>query len=262
MTLIEKILKSKIFKNLILAIAFMFLVITLVSLYLKAYTHHNERILTPSFKGLTIKQAQDLAKKHDIRIKIIDSIYNAYGEPGTIVDQTPKANFKIKDGRTIFLTIKAKEQRMVKMPNLNSVSLIQARSELETAGLMVGKIEYRPSQFKDLVLEQKFNGKTIAPETKIPAGSKIDLVIGQKGNGQAVVPDFTGLSRDDAGFKAAEYSLNIGNIYYDQSVVTSRDSAIAVVYKQSVDAGKIVNSGDFIDIWLTVSPQNYNTNNN
>ncbi len=252
MSFIKNFFKNKIVKNLIGAFLFVFVIIVIVSFYLKVYTHHSERIFTPSFNGLTVEQAQKLAAQKDVRVNVIDSVYDAFGEPGTVIEQTPKTNFLIKDGRTIFLTIKAKNKKMIVMPNLNSVSLIQARSEIESAGLKIGRIKYTPSQYNDLVMEQQINGKTIDAGTKVPAGTEIDLVVGQRGGTQASVPVLIGLTLDDANFKAAEYSLNIGNVFYDNSVITARDSAIAVVYKQSLQEGTTVSYGANIDIWLTV----------
>lgn len=250
MSIIKKFFKNKIVKNLFWAIILVIFVIIIVSFYLKAYTHHSQKIFTPSFKGLTVSQAKDLATEKNIKVLVIDSVYDAYGEPGTVIEQTPKTNFMIKDGRTIFLTIKAINKRMVKMPNLGSVSLIQARSEIESVGLKIGRIKYIPSQYNDMIVEQQVNGVPIEAGKEIPEGTEIDLVVGQAGGTEAVVPDLENLTLDEANFKAAEYSLNIGNVNYDSNIITSRDSALATVYKQSINKGSVVNYGSNIEIWL------------
>jgi len=248
----EKILnifKSPILKNLILAIVLVFVVLIILSLYLKSYTHHGKEIFTPSFKGMNIAEAQELANEKDLKIVIIDSLYSDYANPGEVMDQTPKANFKVKKGRTIFVTIRAYSQKMVKMPFVIARSLIQARSMIETAGLRIGQITYVKSD-QEYVKQQLYQGKEIEEGIEIPEGSVIDLVVGSKQGSVAYVPDLLNLTEKDASFKLAEYSLNIGNIIYDQNVITKADSLNATVYKQSINKDITVEPGTKIDIWL------------
>ena len=146
---------------------------------------------------------------------------------------------------------------MVKVPDLRSVSLIQARSEIESNNLKIGKIKYEPSSYDNLVIEQKIDGENVKPGTSVPAGTRIDLVVGQKQGSDAVVPNLIGLTRDNAAFKAAEHSTNIGKIYYDNTVTTNADTALSVIWKQSLRAGIIVGYGAEIDIWLTTEPNKY-----
>ncbi len=253
----SKILKSKILKNLIFAVSLGVIILLLASLFLKIYTKHDQKIFTPSFKGLTVQEAEDMAKEKKIKITVIDSVYEAYGQPGTVIDQTPEANFMIKEGRNIFLTIKAANKRIVKMPNLHSVSLVQARAEIESNSLKIGKIEYVQSDYNDLVIEQKANGKIIEAGTEIEAGTKIDLEVGQSSGSEAIVPKLNGLTEVDASFKAADYSLNIGKVNYDNTVITQQDSLEAVVWKQSHSVNSVVNPGTEIEIWLTTEPSKY-----
>ncbi len=254
---IAKIFKSKILKHFLIVFLSGVVIIFLVSFYLRSYTHHGQKIFTPSFKGLTVEQAEKLATEKKVKIKIIDSVYEDYAEPGTIIDQTPQSNFLIKEGRTIFVTIKANGQKMVFMPDLRSASLKQARSEIESYSLEIGDIKYQPSQFNDMVIEQLVNGKVIEPGASLPAGTKIDLLVGKKDGSEAVVPKLIGLTSKNADFKAAEYSLNIGKLYFDNSVVSMKDTAEAVVWKQSINYNTVVQYGTYIDIWLTIEPDKY-----
>lgn len=252
-----KIMKSKILKNLVFAGLVGILAIFAVSIYLKSYTNHGEKIFTPSFKNLSLAEAQELADEKKIKITIIDSVYEAYGEPGSVIDQTPKANFMIKEGRNIFLTIKASSQKMVTMPELRSESLIQARSLIESNSLNIGNIKYQPSEFNDLVIEQKVNGEVIKSGTTLPAGTKIDLIVGEKAGSEAIIPELEGLTKKDAAFKAAEYSLNIGKMNFDNTVITEQDTIEAVVWKQSHRVDMVVEPGTEIEIWLTTDPDKY-----
>ncbi len=214
-------------------------------------------MFTPSFTGLTIEEAEELAEAKKLKITIIDSVYESYSKPGTVIDQTPKPNLMIKKGRNIFLTIKARGQKIVSMPDLIYGSLIQARSLIESNSLRIGNITYRPSKFNDCVIEQLVDGEIIYAGDKLPAGSRIDLIVGSQNGGNAVVPDLVGLSQSEAEFKAAEYSLNIGETIFDESVITSEDSVKAVIWKQSVKRNSSVSPGTSIDLWLSTEPEQY-----
>lgn len=250
---ITKILKGKIFLSLV-AIGVLSLVIILSSsIYLKKVTHHGKTIFTPSFKGLTVSEAENLAIEKQVNIEIIDSVYIAYADPGAIVDQTPKANFMIKKGRTIFVVIKSRGQQMVEVPNLSAQSLTQARSLLESAGLMVGEITFKNAPGKHrLVLGQSIDGGEV-----VVAGTKVNLTVGEESGHYAVVPNLNGLNLNSATFKAAENNLNIGNVVYDNTVISAQDTFESVVWKQSVNSGVKTDYGHKINIWLTADPSQY-----
>jgi len=248
-----KIFKSKILRSIIAVILLSFLILIIVSLNLRIFTHHGQKLFTPSFKGLTVEEALKLADEKDIKILVIDSVYESYGDAGTVIDQTPQANFMIKEGRTIFVTIKAKGQKLIKLPNLSG-SLIQVRSLIETAGLKIGKITFVKSEYNNFVLDYSINGENIAAQTLIPVGTKIDLVVGQEEGTEAIVPKFIGLKSTEVAYKAAEYSLNIGELNFDNSVVSAKDTAMAVVWKQSVKPMTVVEYGLEIDLWLSINP--------
>ncbi len=161
---------------------FVALVLLLTSVYLKLYTRHGKEYLAPEIRGYTLPQAAKLLKEKGFRIKVIDSIDNSVDNPlppGTIVDQSPPANFHIKKGRTIFVTIIAYRVKMVPLPELPGyVSITQAENELRPLGLRVGKISYLYSPKDDgLVYAMIYKGDTVQPGYEVPKGSKIDLVV-------------------------------------------------------------------------------------
>ncbi len=169
-----------------------FIVIVLfgVSFYLKIYTRHGQTILTPELRGLTVEQAQKIVAQKHLRLKVIDSIYQGVGAPGTIVDQTPPTNFHVKKGRTIFVTIKAVSPRMVTLPDLTEISFVQAQYDLQRLGLKLGHVIYKPTaNFDNLVLAMLYNGDTLRPGAKLPQGTAIDLVVAKRNSEQAISVD-------------------------------------------------------------------------
>ena len=72
---------------------------------------------------------------------------------------------------------------MVAVPNMIDLSLRQATALLESRGLSVGTITYRPDRFHNVVLDQTYRGLRIAPGEKVRKGSYINLVVSRGGQG-------------------------------------------------------------------------------
>ncbi|NJO89747.1 MAG: PASTA domain-containing protein [Chloroflexia bacterium] len=230
---------------------------------LNVVTHHGEGLSVPDFTGKTLKQAIADAKEVDLKIEVNDSVYNAPGKKGTIIKQNPSPDFKVKKGRTIHVQIKAFNPERIKMPDFTGVSLIQAKADIETYGLKIGKLQYVPDIATNNVLEQMYNGRPIAPGTVIEKDSRIDLVLGMGDSNEAtVVPDLQGLTRSSAIQKATDNSLNIGAMVFDETVLTTEDSTMAMVWKQTPVKNYQTTMGSIIDLWLTLDPEKLQPNNN
>jgi beta-lactam-binding protein with PASTA domain len=236
-----------------------FILILSAVFFMNTYTNHGESMSAPSFKGLTLARAKELADEKGIRIEILDSVFNAPGKRGTIVEQNPPPDFRIKENRTVFLTIKAFTPEVITMPNLINSTLIQSKADLETYGLKIGKLIYKPWNYDNLVIEQHFKGKKIKGGGKIEKGSYIDLVLGRTSNsGNAEVPELIGLTRDAAELKIAGMMLNIGSVVYDATVESEQDSLNAKVVRQSPGKNVSLFPGSEIKIWLSMNTDTVN----
>ena len=172
-------LKSKIFLiNLLIALVLIASVFGFTYRWLDKYTKHGETISVPDLRGLSPEKVKDFLKDKHLRYEIVDSIYELKKRKGTVIEQDPLTDSKVKENRTIYLTVNAKMPPQVKMPNLMDVSYRQAEAILQTYGLKVGEVIYKPDLAKNAVLAQQYRGKEIKPETMIPKGAVIDLVLG------------------------------------------------------------------------------------
>ncbi len=247
---------SKVFLiNLIIVIILLVVGYLSIAFWLESYTNHNQAITVPDYKGLTLEEAEELSEEKNITLKIIDSVYTKNVDNGAIYSQIPEAEFKVKEERTVYLTINSIIPESIQMPNLVGGSLRQAKSDLEIYGLNIGNLSYIPDIATNSVLKQIYNGKEIKNGTIIEIGSSIDLVLGKGlSNQKAFVPNIKGLSQDKAIEKLKASSLNIGAIIVDKATIkTIKDSLKAIIYKQypmhKKDAE--INLGAFIDIWIT-----------
>lgn len=247
-------------KHALIAVAAVIVFIWLVFFALKIYTNHGQALLVPDFTGLDVKDAKELAEDKDLRINISDSIYIEGRRKGTVVDQNPSPDFKVKKNRTIFLTINAFNQAKVAVPNTVGVSFRQAKVSLETAGLKVGKLIYRPDPMKNYVIEQRYNGEIIEPGIMVTKGTAINLVLGKGyGNQHEKVPELVGLNLKAAYQAINDRYFNVGGVRFDESVLTYSDSISAKVYIQKPSAGYSIKIGSYIDIWLTVKDNKIKT---
>jgi beta-lactam-binding protein with PASTA domain len=251
---LKEFFKSKIFlKHFGLAVLFTFVLIWITMIMLSFYTNKGESFPTPELKGLSIGQVENLSNKNDFRFEIEDSVFRKGVQPGTIVFQNPEAGHKIKPNRLIYLTLASVLPEQVEVPKLTDVSIRQARVLLDSKGFALGSVEFKPSEFDDLVLEQKYKGRTIEPGTKLGNGETIDLVVGKNlAGGETMIPDLTGYTFPIAREILKSKSLSIGSAVYDPSVISKEDTLNAVIWKQLPlpDSTNFVKPGISVDIWL------------
>jgi len=87
----KKFLTSRVFiLNLLVAILLVVILLFITMGRIKTYTHHGISYTVPSFSGMTFEAAEELAKASSLEIEIMDSVYNKFSEPGTVIDQVPR----------------------------------------------------------------------------------------------------------------------------------------------------------------------------
>jgi len=236
-----------------IGIAFIIIVLSFTFLWLNISTNHGDEFSVPNFSGLTVEQATEKADELNLRIEIIDSVYNGAGKRGTVLDQNPPPDFKVKSNRKVFITIKSVSPKIIQMPDFIHTTLVQAKADIETYGLRIGQISYEPSIYDNVVLKQLYKGEEIISGANIPQGAEVELVLGKSSDmGNTITPDLYGLTREEAELEAAEFMLNIGTVLYDETVISYTDSIDARVLKQTPKPKVSFRPGDDIDIILSM----------
>ena len=245
-----------ILRNVLLAILFFVALLIVTQLSLKALTRHNQVITVPDFTNLSVPDAKIVAKRHDIRTQVVDSVYVKRMEKGHVFSQNPVAGSQVKKNRTIKLTINSSQTKMVKMPNLVGYSLRQAKTEILSSGLTVGKLAYREDLATNNVLDQFIKGRYVAPGTEVEAETPVDLLLGlSPDENETFIPYLIGFTLPVARDNIFENSLNLGNVSYDETVHTYQDTLSAVVYQQTpaFHVGAPAAMGTAIHLKLTTS---------
>lgn len=231
----EKIVKDNkwIWKNLLLAAAFIVLLVVLVSVGLRFITRHGKTVVAPDFTNLTVAQAQERAREGKVAVKVVDSVFVRRLNGGVVYRQLPKAGAKVKEGRSIFLTINSVVPRKVVMPNLFGYSVTEARSELQNRGLNMGNLNYVKDIATNTVLGQFVEGKEVKAGDLVVSGSTVDLSVAVASeDNRTVVPRVIGMKYISAIDAIHDKYLNVGTVKFDPDVRTYADSVNAVVYKQ------------------------------
>ncbi|MFV0328371.1 MAG: PASTA domain-containing protein [Dysgonomonas sp.] len=180
--IILRLLKNIYFKNLLLMAGAVVVLVVIVLILLNFYTKHNESITVPTVKGLQVQEASGILSSSDLKYEISDSIYQAEGAaPGSIIEQIPKEQSKVKKGRTVFLVIKAKSEQMVAVPELKDYSRRQAEAQLNSLGFSKITIQEVPAAYKGLVISVSYKGKQLTPNQKIPKGAALQMTVGAGG---------------------------------------------------------------------------------
>lgn len=231
---IKKFLRRRSVKNLLLAVVLFFGIIFALKIALSVITRHGKELVVPDLTNITVQQADSLAESMGLNLIVGDSVYIRRLGRGLIYSQNPPAGGKVKKGRKIMVIINSVAPKKVRMPNLVGYSLRQAKAELSTRGLALGRLTYVKDIATNNVLKQTYRGLEIETGTMIETLSKIDLEIGlNPGENTTFIPDVAGLKYLRAVDLVQESSLNIAGLMFDSTVKSYSDSLDAVVYRQS-----------------------------
>jgi len=243
------ILKSKKLYIHLLILISLGIIILLTAVYsLDSFTRHGKTVSVPDFRGYFYNELSDQAEFDKFRFVIIDSIYDADKEKGSIASQDPKPESLVKENRTIYLTVIAMTPEMVQMPNLIDLSKRNAISILETYGLKVSKLGFVENLAKDAVVEQLYRGEEIEPGVEIIKGSGIELVLGLGAQKALIqVPLLIGLTKKQAINELHLASLNIGEEHFEDG----DDTNTVRIYRQtpSYSEEATVKMGQSIDLY-------------
>lgn len=249
--MLKKYLTKTVLYNFLIALAMLIVLLLLVQWSLKSYTRHGELIPVPDLKGKALEQSIKLLDEKGLDYKVIDSTFNVKFPPLAVVEQTPKSGTNVKNSRTIYLTINATNSPTIEVPDLiGRSSMKYAKMQLESYGLTVGEIIYKPDPHLNSLIGLEINGRPVTKKMKVPVGTVVNLILGDGlGNAMLTVPYLIGLRYEEAEFKLRGYSLGVGAVVVKEGV---SDTAGAIVYKQIPAFGPTskIRLGEPIDIFI------------
>lgn len=237
--------------NILIAILVLIVLIIGVMIGLRMYTQHGEEVVVPNITNLYLEEARIIAASEGLQVMVIDSTYSTKVPLGTLVEQNPNAESKVKKGRTIYVIQNARFRRPVILPELRDLSLRQAQTTISTLGLTIKEIIYEPSTYKNILLDIRHNDQTLEAGARLEEGDAITLVVGKgQGTREVCVPNIIGKNLDEARTWLLANSLSLGGIEYDIPPTEETQSQY-IVYHQSPESGTIIVEGSHVNIKLS-----------
>lgn len=178
MDFLQFLFSKKFLKHFLIACVIMVVLIWVTLQSLSWYTKHNDYIIVPDFRGIFVQDVVGNPDNRNYQFSVIDSVFDPDKEKGSVLSQDPFPGSKVKQNRTIYLTITSMVPEKTSMPDLRDLTLRQAQSMLESSGLRLGKLLYIRSFDEDAVQNQLFEGRPIRAGTMIEKGSAITLTVG------------------------------------------------------------------------------------
>lgn len=179
MSVLKYILSKSFFKTSFKIIITALLLFLILVLFLRFSTRHGDFIDVPDLIGKNIQEFESELIELDLQYVISDSgNYNPEYKVNSVLDQLPKANAKVKQGRKIYLTLNASDFEMVQIPKITRITARQARKTIESLGFVFGEIEYVDDIARDEVISISHDGKELGEGDFLKRTSVIDFKLG------------------------------------------------------------------------------------
>ncbi|EJX03286.1 serine/threonine-protein kinase PrkC [gut metagenome] len=125
------------FTNILLLVTIFVVVISLMAHFF--FGRNREVVVVPNVLNMTVVEAQRTLEEHDFDVELNEEYGDSKSKPGTVMEQSPKAGEKRKEGSLIILTI-SRGAELKAVPNLTDMSLHKAEQLLLDDGFKLGKV--------------------------------------------------------------------------------------------------------------------------
>ena len=225
--------------------------------WLKCYTNHGESLQVPSYVGMSYREAARKAAARDFSVAVGDSLYVPGKPPGEVLSQNPRAESRVKEGRTIYFTVAKNNPDLIKLPDLSSGDDYELYSRKLTRLGLKPRILARvadPKLDPNTITAILYRGDTITKKIlrgfTVEMGGTVDFIVSEEVTLTVNIPDCSCQTLDAAKFLIQASNLSVGSIIKDGTVT---DEQSAYVYRQTprYDANGTMRVGEQIDLYLT-----------
>lgn len=191
-----------------------------------------QEVVIPDVKKMTVVEAQSLLEKKSLKVELEERFADpAKFRPGTVMEQSPAADEKRKEGSVVTLII-SRGAELKNVPDLKGMSLEKASMTLDDAGFKVGRITRR---FVDGERIGNVLGQVPKAEDKAPKGSEIELIVNE---GNIEVPNLLGKTLADAKNLLKAKGLTLGAVHKVQDASHKPNVIVATNPNAGVKLGK------------------------
>ena len=223
----------------------MIVIMTFDSFLMPAYVRMNSGRYMVNVIDKKIDYAQKVLKSEGYRSLVSDTLFSAAYESGTVIDQYPAPNTRVKEGRTVRLKI-SQPEKMVSIPDLIGRSLRSAELALNQVGLEIDTVykEYNSDVPSGNVTWQYPKGGDMLNKGM---GLHLTISLGVPPN-FFQVPNLFGLSKKKAVADLEKAGFSLGKIFYRQN----EDLIPYTVLDQSIPAETVLEKPTNIDLTVSV----------
>lgn len=200
-----------------------------------------DTVVVPDLVGKNVLYVLEILTDLKLNAKIKGSEYSSGIPADHVIFQEPEPGSEIKIGRDVRIII-SKGPKTILMPNLQGLSVQQARIILEENGLRVGELStiYSKNIKKEEIIAQSASSGSI-----ITRGAHVNLLVSKGMRPKAyMMLDLKGLSLEDAIFLIEKNNLLLGEIKF----CPYEDKPKNVIVSQEPLSGHRVVEGTFVNI--------------
>ena len=209
------------------------------------YVRMNDGRYMVNVTGKTLQHAMKVLDSEGYNGLVSDTLYSATYEAGTIVDQYPLPNTRVKEGRTVRLKI-AHLEKSVSIPDLIGRSIRSAELMLTQSGLEIDTVykEFNSDVPSGNVTWQYPKGGDMLNKGM---GLHLTVSLGVPPNFYQV-PNLFGLSKKKAVNDLQKAGFSVGKLFYRQN----EDLIPYTVLDQSISAETVLEEPSTIDLTISV----------
>ncbi|MDA9935430.1 PASTA domain-containing protein [Candidatus Marinimicrobia bacterium] len=215
------------------------------SLLMPLYVRHGRGSYMVNVEGKQLEYALDILSSEGHRGLVSDTLFSSAFNPGIVIDQYPSTNMKVKEGRTVRLTI-ANAERSVMVPDLIGRSERSAELDISQVGLEIDTVykEYNSDVPAGNVTWQYPKGGDMLSRGM---GIHLTISLGVPPN-FFQAPNIFGLSKKKAIVEIEKSGFSLGKVYYRQN----EDLIPYTVLDQSLKPGTVLEKSVAIDLTISV----------
>ena len=187
-------------------------VILMDYILLPSYVGYDNEHYLPDVRGNYLQKAKFKLTSLGFKSEIVTIPFSESNPPGTVVKMSPRSFTKVKEGRTISLTI-AGHREDIMIPDYTSLSLRNARLQAVREGLVIDTIMY---EYNNTIKDGHISFQVPKAGHIVKSGANISLGV-SKGNppDYYTVPDLVGKSLKTAKGILAQSGLRLGELEYE-----------------------------------------------
>lgn len=202
-------------------------------------------------KGMLQEDAETKLKAQGIDFYTIQFEESDTVEAGMVISQSVEPGIMVSASDNLIIVVSSGTQS-IPVPDVVGKDAMEAAQILQDAGFETQfAYEYSDDVEKDKVIYTNPD-----PGVSAPKGSKIIITVSNgKEYIEAVVPDLKGMTKKEAKKALEEAGLELGEVYEEYSDTVEKGKVI----RQSTSPNTTVNSGNTVDITISLGPEQKTT---